>query len=211
MTIFNTISILCIAFALVFLMKEQRLGYIALMVSIGFLLILLADEKPLIIAIEGNKYHFQNGNYAVIELSKNHENKGEYQLFSLHGDFLERGKYDKGNFISDNQLANPYLYSKAYFWGIFLIIELLLIVAYFIVFGPKDYIFLRDLYRNHKLIPITYMTMKEKESTLADLLWCYNGHEKTEQKIVEEVYKEGMHLIKLQCPTCKVILAERIS
>jgi trehalose utilization protein len=53
--------------------------------------------------------------------------------------------------------------------------------------------------------------MKEKESTLVDLLWCCNGHEKMEQKIVEEVYKEGMHLIKLQCPTCKVIHTERIS
>jgi hypothetical protein len=124
---------------------------------------------------------------------------------------LEKGRYSDGYFISEEQQSIPYKYSNSYFWDLLFVTEILLIIAYCIVFVPSDYIFLRDMYRNHKLIPVTYLTKIEKEKVLGEKLWCNSAHEKTEKKIIEEVYKEGMHLIKLQCPTCKVINTERIS
>lgn len=211
MKIFYTVSLLCSVLGFVFLMRKQRLKSLLLLVSIGALLFLLSDKRPDIIAIEGNKYHFKNGDYAEIVLEKKYQNIGSYQKFSRSGMLLEKGRYSDGYFISEEQQSTPYKYSNSYFWDLLFVTEVLLIIAYCIVFLPSDYIFIRDLYRNHKLIPVTYLTKIEKEKALGEKLWCNNGHEKTEQKVIEEVYKEGMHLIKLQCPACSAINNERIS
>ncbi len=199
--------ILVFGFFLIFKRKSITLLILTLFLIVFALIFYPRDAN--IILIDGNTFHYSNGNYAVVTTEDPENNIGRYKLYSRAGNLINKGNYEYGNFIKEkikSKYENYYAvkHDRGFYWSFVFGAITVLIIAYLYFFLMDDIRKIKELRRNYTLVPISYLGEKRRNEFLSQYIGCGKCGSQELKKIKSELFKDGIQLITLICKKCKV-------